>query len=79
MHRIKLRERGIYMLRDGREFIVCQIGKDRYNLSPKQNQDGEKLAQYILSEDGCIRSKGTSTRWHIKDLFDTGRTYEGSQ
>jgi hypothetical protein len=75
MQRIKLRERGIYTLGDGRKFVLHRIGKNRYNLFSQQYEDGEIVAQYVLTDDGSIRSKGISTRWHIKDLFDTGRTY----
>ena len=73
MSGVKLKERSIYKLPDGRHFIVCASGRDSYSLYPAQNWREFSLAEYRLHTDGRILSKGTPTRWRVEDLTDTGQ------
>lgn len=77
---IELRERGIYMLPDGREFVICKsgdgVGYLLYNLEAWQRY---ALADYRAQTNGRILSKGFITRWRLEDLNDTGRTAAQTQ
>ncbi len=73
MQRIKLRERGIYALPDSREFIVRANGKNEYSLYPSKAWNRFVMAEYRLNSEGLLLSKGTRTRWQVKDLIDTGK------
>ena len=73
---VKLKERGIYQLPDGRLFIVCASGRDAYSLYPPQAWRSYGLAEYRIHADGRILSKGTPTRWRVEDLIDTGNAVE---
>ncbi len=66
-------ECGVYMLPDGRKFIVRASGKDEFSLFPVQALDRHCTAQYRIAANGRILSKGIPTRWHKEDLTDTGR------
>ena len=76
MDRVKLKERGIYKLPDGRHFIVHASGRGAYSLYPPQDWRSFGLAEYRIQADGRILSKGTPTRWRVEDLIDTGRVAE---
>jgi hypothetical protein len=72
-----LRERGIYSLPDGRQFVVCAAGDGAGHLlySPGAwRRYGP--AQYRARLDGRIMSRGLVTRWRLEDLEDTGGTAE---
>ena len=66
-------EGGVYMLPDGRKFIVRASGKDEYSLFPLQALDKHCTAEYRIAANGRILSKGIPTRWCKEDLTDTGR------
>jgi len=76
MSRIVLREYGIYVLPDNREFVVRGSGRDGYCFYSHQAWKGSGSSEYRLSTEGRLLSKGLPTRWHIDDLTDTGRTAE---
>lgn len=80
MSTIELRERGIYKLPDGREFVICQSGDGAgyllYNLEAWRRYG---LADYRAQVNGRILSRGFVTRWRLEDLQDTGRTVDRLQ
>jgi hypothetical protein len=67
MQRIRLRERGIYALPDGKEYILCAVVEGGYNLYEPDGWNALSLAEYRKLEP---------MPWSIKDLTDTGRTVE---
>jgi hypothetical protein len=73
---ITLRDRGIYVLPDKREFIVRRSGRDEYSLYPPQAWKKLEFAEHRLNTEGRILSKGIPTRWRVEDLNDTGRAIE---
>lgn len=74
MSRTNLREYGVYALPDKREFIVRLSGRNEYSLYNPQTRNGFGMAEYRVSSEGRVLSKGTPTRWRAADLIDTGRT-----
>ena len=71
MHRVSLRERGVYTLPDGRRFIAHASTTDTYSLYPLRMWQAGR-AEYVLRPDGRILSKGVPTRWRAADLAFTG-------
>jgi hypothetical protein len=70
----KLRERGIYALADGREFVVHAVFRGGYVFyTPK---DWELFGSYAFESDaeGHLRSNGQGEPWCTEDLVDTRRT-----
>lgn len=77
MKRFALRERGIYHLSDGREFIACTSGDgEGYLLYSPQTWESYGLPEYRVHADGSLLSRGGRTRWHVEDLTDTGQSTE---
>ncbi len=76
MPNVKLRDAGIYILRDGRQFIVktTSDGSGYLLYSPEAWERGPRLAEYRADRAGRIFNKGRLTGWRIEDLKDTGRT-----
>lgn len=70
---IKLKERGIYTLPDGRELIIGRISEQGCSLYLPQTWKSYGIAEYRIHQDGRLLSKGIPTRWRIEDLKDTGR------
>jgi hypothetical protein len=73
--KINLRERGIYKLLDGREFVISRSG-DGYSLHTARAWSSYGVADYRLHPDGRILSRGVPTCWRVEDLADTARTAE---
>lgn len=71
---VKLRERGIYELPDGRQFVVCVSGTGAYSLYTPEAWARYGPAEYRIHADGRILSKGTPTRWRVGDLTYTGQS-----
>lgn len=71
-----LRARGIYRLTDWREFVVGLTDRNAYILFGLDAWKYGRTAQYVIRSDGKILSRGTPTRWSIKNLTNTGRTAE---
>ena len=69
-----LRERGIYTLPDGREFVVHAVF--RGGLVFYTPKDWELFRPYACESnaDGEISRKGQATTWRIEDLIDSHRT-----
>ena len=76
MPEYKLRERGIYTLPDGTEFIVCAVREGGWNLYEPPTWNTFGIADYRAHPDGQVFWKGDPTPWMIDDLLDTGRTAE---
>jgi hypothetical protein len=73
MRVIKLKERGVYTLPDGRELIASRISNLGCCLYSPQTWKNYGIAEYRIHSDGRLMSKGVPTRWRIEDLKDTGR------
>jgi hypothetical protein len=69
-----LRERGIYTLPDGREFVVHAVFRGGYVLYTPWAWEFFGLHAYESDDAGQIRSNGRPTYWHIENLSDTSRT-----
>jgi hypothetical protein len=80
MQVIELRECGIYILPDQREFVVCTSGDGSgyllYNLEAWRRH---RLPDYRTQVNGRILSRGVVTRWRVEDLKDTGRSADTLQ
>ncbi|HEX8148624.1 MAG TPA: hypothetical protein VF591_15695 [Pyrinomonadaceae bacterium] len=72
--RVRPRELGIYELPDGRKFVASTLHRDGCALYPVRTWEAFGNAEYWLSKDGRILSRGIPTRWSILDLKDTGDT-----
>jgi hypothetical protein len=70
-----LRERGIYALPDGKEFVVHAVFRGGYLLyAPEAWEFFGRPYSYETNEAGQIRSSERATHWRIEDLIDTERT-----
>jgi hypothetical protein len=70
----KLRERGIYTLPDGREFVVHSVFRGGYRLYSQGAWEFFGPYEYESTSAGQIRLSGRATHWCIDDLTDTSRT-----
>lgn len=71
---MKLRERGIYRLPNGRQLVVLrkhQNGKRTYRLGGWERFE---LTEYEVNEDGRLICQGRVTAWDVSSLRDTGQT-----
>ena len=74
MQKIDLRERGVYMLPDGEEFVASVARGGGYALYDPQVWKHYGLPDYEINAQGRITKVGQSTHWSVEDLIDTGRT-----
>lgn len=70
----KLRERGIYALSDGREFVVHAVFRGGYVFYTPEDWEAFGPHAFESDADGHLRSSGQTTHWSSKDLSDTSRT-----
>jgi hypothetical protein len=70
----KLRERGIYALSDGREFVVHAVFRGGYVFYTPENWDLFGAYAYESDANGQIRRNGEPDQWRTEDLIDTSRT-----
>ena len=70
----KLRERGIYALADGREFVVHAVFRGGYVFYTPQ--EWERFGRHAYESDAgwTIRWNGELDQWRAEDLIDTSRT-----
>lgn len=68
------RELGVYELPDGRKFVASTLYDSGCALYPVRAWDAFGNAEYWVSKDGRILSRGVPTRWTFFDLKDTGET-----
>jgi len=71
---ISLRERGIYALSDGREFIAHAVFRGGYVLYLPGDWEFFGHHTYETDKDGLLRLNLKPTCWHVEDLIDTNRT-----
>lgn len=70
----KLRERGIYALADGREFVVHAVFRGGYVFYTPEDWDRFGGHAYESNAEGLLRWNGEPDQWHTRDLIDTSRT-----
>lgn len=71
---MKLRERGIYCLPNGRELVVITAqGNGRIHL---RGWEGSEKSDYDVDGAGRLLNEGKLTAWDLEHLRDTGRTAE---
>jgi phage terminase large subunit-like protein len=70
----KLRERGIYALADGREFVAHAVFRGGYVFYTPEGWDRFGAYSYESDSQGRLRWNGQPDQWCIEDLIDTSRT-----
>jgi hypothetical protein len=71
---MKLRERGIYCLPNGRELVVITSeGNGRIRL---RGWERSEKSDYDVDSAGRLLTDGRLTAWDLQHLKDTGRTAE---
>ena len=70
----KLRERGIYALADGREFVAHAVFRGGYVFYTPEDWDSFGAYSYESDPQGRLRWTGQRDQWRIEDLIDTSRT-----
>jgi hypothetical protein len=70
----KLRERGIYALSDGREFVVHAVFRGGYLFYTPEDWQIFGPHAHEASLDGRLRWNGQLDQWRTEDLIDTNRT-----
>ena len=70
----QLRERGIYTLSDGREFVVHAVFRGGYVFYTPEDWELFGPYAYGSNADGHMRSHSQPNYWRIEDLVDTSRT-----
>ena len=69
-----LRERGIYALTDGREFVAHAVFRGGYVFYTPENWEMFGTYAYESDADGHLRWNGQPNHWRTEDLIDTSRT-----
>lgn len=69
---MRLRERGIYCLPNGRELIVIS-NTHGGGITMRDSRSSEQ-SEYELDSGGRLLTFGKLTAWDINNLKDTGRT-----
>ena len=72
----ELRERGVYTLPDGEEFVASVARGGGFALFNPQIWKRYGVPDYEVDPLGRVTQMGQSTRWRVDDLVDTGRTAE---
>lgn len=70
----KLRERGIYTLSDGREFVAHAVFRGGYVFYTPEDWDLFGSYAFESDADGHLRWNGECDHWRAEDLIDTSRT-----
>ena len=71
----ELRERGLYRLPDGGEFVAINAMRGSgYALYDPQVFKRHGIPDYQIDAHGRLNRMGESTRWLAEDLIDTGQT-----
>ena len=71
---MKLRQRGIYCLPNGRELVVLGKFENTHNQFKLGGWGQFEFTEYVINEVGRLLFQGRLTAWDINDLTDTGRT-----
>ena len=69
-----LRERGIYALADGREFVVHAVFRGGYVFYTPEDWQIFGPHAHEATLDGRLRWNGQRDQWRTEDLIDTNRT-----
>jgi hypothetical protein len=69
-----LRELGVYVLPDGREYVVSNLYSDGCAVYPVRAWEGFGSAEFRADREGRLLRRGEPTRWGVRDLRDTGKT-----
>jgi hypothetical protein len=70
----KLRERGIYALADGREFVVHTVFRGGYVFYTPEDWERFGGHAYESNAAGQLRWNGEPDQWSTEELIDTSRT-----
>lgn len=71
----ELRERGLYRLPDGAEFVASITPRGGgYALYHPKVWKTYGVPDYRVDDMGCLTRMGESTSWRDEDLIDTGQT-----
>ena len=70
---MRLRNLGIYVLPDGKEYVADAVNAGAYALVPVRLWEAFRVADYRVNADGRLLREGAPTRWHLRHLRDTGR------
>ena len=70
----KLRERGVYALSDGREFVAHAVFRGGYVFYTPEDWDLFGSYTFESDADGRLRWNGQREPWRTEDLIDTSRT-----
>jgi hypothetical protein len=70
----KLRERGIYSLSDGREFVAHAVFRGGYVFYTPEDWKVFGPYAYESTADGHLRWNDQHEQWRAEDLIDTRRT-----
>ena len=70
----ELRERGIYSLSDGREFVAHAVFRGGYVFYTPEDWDLFGSYAFESDADGHLRWNGEREQWRTVDLIDTSRT-----
>jgi len=70
----KLRERGIYSLSDGREFVAHAVFRGGYVFYTPEDWDLFGSYAFESDADGHLQWNGQREPWRTEDLIDTSRT-----
>ena len=70
---MSLRNLGIYVLPDGKEYVADVVNAGGYALFSVNIWNYIPVAVYRVNADGRLLREGTPTRWYVKHLRDTGR------
>ena len=71
---LSLRERGIYALPDGKEFVIHAVFRGGYLFYAPEAWEFFGAYAYESNPAGQIRSSERATHWRIEDLTDTKLT-----
>ena len=69
-----LRELGVYVLPDGREFVVSTLYSDGCAVYPVRSWGSYGNAEFWADREGRLLRLGEPTQWSVRDLRDTGKT-----
>ena len=70
----ELREQGIYLLPDGREFVAHAVFRGGYVLYAPGAWEFFGPHLYESDNSGRLLLRGRPTYWRVEDLIDTTRT-----
>ncbi len=70
---MRLRNLGIYVLPDGKEYVADVVNAGGYALFSAKLWNFFRVADYRVNADGRLLREGAPTRWNVRHLRYTGR------